>query len=195
MSMDLAWTALQWPGLEHVIVSSEPAGFRADSQVILASAAGPVRLSYLLECDASWQVRELTVKVTGAGLDRSLVLSADGAGHWLDAARRPRPDLDTCVDIDISCTPLTNTLPIRRLSQAPGAVHDIRVAYISVPELDVRPARQRYTLLERLAGGDEAVYRYESDSFRADLRVDGEGFVIDYPGLWARVRPDDGQAW
>ena len=127
MSMDLAWTAMQWPGLEHAIVSSEAAGFRADSQVILASAAGPVRLSYLLECDAGWQVRELTVTVTGGLRGPSLVLSADGAGHWLDASRRPRPDLDTCVDVDISCTPLTNTLPIRRLTQAPGTVHDITV--------------------------------------------------------------------
>jgi len=59
---------------------------------------------------------------------------------------------------------------------------------VSVPELSVRPHRQRYTLLAAEARG-EAVYRYESGNFRADLRVDGDGFVMDYPGLWNRIWP------
>jgi hypothetical protein len=43
--------------------------------------------------------------------------------------------------------------------------------------VDVGPQRQRYT---RTGDG----YRYESGSFRADLGVDSDGIVTDYPGLW-----------
>jgi uncharacterized protein len=181
MPTHLGWTALEWTGTEHVIASSDATGFRADSQLILAEK-DLARVGYQLECDAAWRLTGLTISVASARGGRALALSADGAGHWR-ADGRPLPALDGCIDVDIDCTPLTNTLPIRRLPWSPGTSRDLSIAYVSVPDLTVRPARQRYTLLER----DEALYRYESGSFRADLRVDGEGFVIDYPGLWRRV--------
>jgi uncharacterized protein len=187
MSTDLGWAALEWTGTEHVIASGGAAGFRADSQLVLAEKE-LVRVGYLLECDAGWRVTGLTIRVASAGDGRALALSADGAGNWR-ADGKPRPDLDGCIDVDINCTPLTNTLPIRRLSWSPGASRDLDIAFVSVPELTVRPARQRYTLLERDEGRGEALYRYESGSFRADLRVDGDGFVIDYPGEWRRIGP------
>jgi uncharacterized protein len=90
------------------------------------------------------------------------------------------------VDVDINRSPLTNTLPIRRLGVS--APREIDVAYVSVPELTVRPVRRRYTLLP----GDQPVYRYESGSFSADLPVDGDGLVLDYPGLWRRIVPGSG---
>ena len=134
--------------------------------------------------------------------------------------RRARPDLAGCVDIDINCTPLTNTLPIRRLDWAPGQAHDFVMAYVSVPELTVRPVQQRYTCLAARvvgaaqAGADDAaadevsaraadagaasaagsgtsdasaVFRYETATFRADLPVDEDGLVLDYPGFWSRI--------
>jgi hypothetical protein len=33
------------------------------------------------------------------------------------------------------------------------------------------------------------VYRYQSDTFQADLHVDSDGIVIDYAGVWRRVHP------
>jgi len=185
MPTDLGWTALEWTGTEHVIASSDASGFRADSQLILAEKE-LVRVGYQLECDAGWRLTGLTISVASAGNDRTLVLAADGAGHWR-AGGRPLPALDGCIDVDINCTPLTNTLPIRRLSWSPGTSRDLDIAYVSVPELTVLPARQRYTLLERDEAPGEARYRYESGSFRADLLVDHDGFVMDYPGLWCRI--------
>ena len=104
-----------------------------------------------------------------------------------DRHGQPRPDLAGCVDIDINCTPLTNTLPIRRLAWSPGDAHDLDVAYVSVPELEIKPARQRYTLLDTDGPGGQSGYRYESGPFRSDLRVDRDGWVTDYPGIWSRV--------
>jgi hypothetical protein len=188
---DVGWTALQWPGLEHVIMSADASGQRAGSQLVLAEH-GLNSVSYQLTCDHGWRVRELTISVVSATTRKTLALTADADGHWA-ADALPRPDLDGCIDIDIDCTPLTNTLPIRRLDWSPGAAYDLDVAYVGVPELTVRPARQRYTLLARDEDRNEALFRYESRSFRAELRVDGDGFVIDYPGLWQRVGLADGR--
>jgi len=183
---EVAWAALRWPGTEHVLVSRGPDGFRADSQAVVVLDTGPVRVRYQLSCDPAWRVTELAIEAASARGRAAVTLTAGGDGGWA-ADGRARPDLAGCVDVDISCTPLTNTLPIRRLGGPPGTTHELAVCYVSVPELEVRPVAQRYTLLRRLARGRGSVYRYESSSFRADLHVDEEGFVVDYPGLWLRL--------
>jgi uncharacterized protein len=183
MSTDVGWTALAWPGLEHVIISGDATGFRAKGQLVLAEA-GLCSVSYQLTCDHGWRFQALQISVRDSKTDRSLSLAAPAEGHWL-ANDQPRPDLDDCIDIDINCTPLTNTLPIRRLDWSGAASHELQVAYVSVPELEVRAVWQRYTALH-----GQPAFRYKSASFQADLSVDDHGFVTDYPGLWRRVDND-----
>jgi hypothetical protein len=184
MAADIGWRALAWPGLEHVIVSHDADGFRAKGQLVLAED-GLCSVRYELTCDSGWRFLALTIGVTSAHADKKLSLVAGADGHWRANSQR-RPDLEGCVDIDINCTPLTNTLPVRRLDWSGSGSRRLDVAYVSVPELDVVPVWQRYT---RLGPGAEGrpMFRYESDSFQADLTVDDSGFVVDYPGLWERV--------
>jgi uncharacterized protein len=61
----------------------------------------------------------------------------------------------------------------------------LTMAYVWVPELTVGPDPQRYT---RLA---ERRYRFESrdSDFTADLPLDPDGLVLDYPGLFRRIHP------
>ncbi|HEX5502042.1 MAG TPA: putative glycolipid-binding domain-containing protein, partial [Thermomicrobiales bacterium] len=109
------------------------------------------------------------------------------AGHWTAADGATPPDLAGCLDVDIRVTPFTNTLPIRRLGLRPGESAELAVAYLALPALAVTRERQRYTCLA--AGPDGGLYRYESlpGGFRADLSVDADGLVLDYPGLFRRV--------
>jgi len=187
MTTDVGWTAIRWPGIEHVIVSAEATAWRAQGRVIMAEDR-LTSVDYDVRCDAAFRVTGLTISVTESSGRAELVLAADGDGHW-QAGGTARPDLDGCIDLDIDCTPLTNTLPIRRLDWSAGQAHDLDVVYVSVPDLSVSRARQRYTLRTPGAGKelDQRVFRYESGSFRADLPVDGDGLVVDYPGLWARI--------
>jgi uncharacterized protein len=184
MTADIGWTALRWPGLEHVIVSDEAGGLTATSHAVLAENR-LVTVAYDLTCDASSRFRKLTVSVAAAGGEQTLTLTSEDAGWIADGT--VRPDLAGCVDIDINCTPLTNTLPVRRLNWSREATHDIDVAYVTVPELKVRKVSQRYTRL------GPALFRYESGSFRRDLTLDESGFVLDYPGLWRRLSPEAGR--
>ena len=47
-------------------------------------------------------------------------LLADGEDGWTTRGGAAMPELEGCVDVDISATPVTNILPIRRLGLAPG---------------------------------------------------------------------------
>src|SRR5436305_11729 len=78
--------------------------------------------------------------------------------------------------------PDTNTIPIRRLDLKVGEARAIRVAWIRFPELRVEPGDQRY------ARGALRRYRFENvdSGYTTELKVDEEGLVLEYPGLWTR---------
>jgi len=136
--------------------------------------------------DKAWRALEIRLMVEQApGSMAARHLLATGDGRWTDADGVHLPALDGCVDIDIAWTPLTNTLPIRRLALQPGQEEIIRVVYLPLPSLEIGVWEQRYTGLE------PGAVRYESlaSDFRRDLTVDSEGFVIDYPGLFRRRWP------
>src|SRR3989442_276922 len=92
--------------------------------------------------------------------------------------------LDGALDVDLTATPFTNTLPIRRLGLAAGRTAEILTVYVRVPELSVEADRQRYTCLEPMRR-----YRFESvdGDFTRDLEEDAHGLVVVYPGLFRRV--------
>ena len=171
LERDVAWTALQWPGLEHVHVRFGPGGWRAAGIAVAVIDGEPTHVVYELATDSAGAVRRLELR----GPAGSISLLGDGHGHWTD-----RPDLDGCLDVDIAITPLTNTLPIRRLNLTVGESADIDVVYVQVPELVVERAVQSYA---RTTTG----YRYASGSFTADLDVDEDGLVTAYSDLWRRA--------
>ncbi|PLS83873.1 MAG: hypothetical protein CYG60_20870 [Actinobacteria bacterium] len=114
-------------------------------------------------------------------------LIADGEGNWTTRSGEAVPGLKGCTDVDISATPFTNTLPIRRLGLAPGESAELSVAYVDVGEMRAWTEGQRYTCLRQDAEG--GLYKYESldGGFTADLPVDADGLVLNYPGLFRRA--------
>lgn len=89
--------------------------------------------------------------------------------------------------MDISATPFTKLLAIQRMGLKPGESSGLSVAYIAVPEMELKAAGQRYTYLERHS--QCGVYMYEAlfRGFTAKLPVDADGIVIDYPQTFSRV--------
>ena len=181
------WVPWSGPGLEHLRLALLPGGGSvADGLVVGLAGQRPFRARYAVRCDDRWRARELRVEVLDSGRP-PLILFADGEGRWTAGGGNAVPALDGCLDVDIAVTPYTNTLPIRRLALAAGEATELRVAYISVPELCLTTDPQRYTCLAvRPAGG---LYRYQSlaGDFTADLPIDADGLVIDYPHLFRRV--------
>jgi uncharacterized protein len=173
------WQAEQGRGIEHTGITVRPSGIEVES-VVVGDRFGPYGARYRLQCAGDWSVRNLEIDVVAAG---SLRLASDGGGNWEDAAGAPLPELQGCIDVDISATPFTNTLPIRRLQLASPERREIRVVYIQVPSLVPTPAMQAYTCLM-----PNKRYRYEGSfrHFETELEVDADGLVIDYPTLFRR---------
>jgi hypothetical protein len=186
METHVWWMPLQQIGLEQLHLVENESGVVADGLVLGIEHATPFRLWYQVWADNNWHARECLLQVGGEN-GKTVHLYSDGQGHWIDAVGGAYSVLDGCLDIDISYTPFTNTLPIRRLALKPGENADLLVAYITVPELSIRPVQQRYTCLSQTASG--GIYRYEGleSNFTADLLVDDQGLVVDYPGIWKRV--------
>ncbi|MCK9792168.1 putative glycolipid-binding domain-containing protein [Isoptericola sp. 4D.3] len=172
-------TTYRWRGLgsgsvEHLDLDVRGDRVRARSVVDL----GPVRVEYAMELDTAWAFRALRLR---SSTGRQLDLSRDEGSWRLDGAARP--DLVEAVDVDLSFTPFTNTLPIRRLDLAVEAAADIVTAYVDGETFEVAPDPQRYT---RLAA-DRYVYESRDTDFHRELTVDADGFVVDYPGLFVRM--------
>jgi hypothetical protein len=188
MKRDVMWAPWSGPGLEHLHLARQGVEIVANGVVIGMDGDEPFRAWYEIRCDAAWKVRRVLVMLLGDSQGRGIVLDSDGGGHWTtERGSVSLEDLDNCLGVDLSMTPFTNTLAIRRLALKPGESRDVQVASIDVPELTVAPAMQRYTCLETNPSG--GLYRYEalSGDFTSELRVDADGLVLDYPEAFRRV--------
>ena len=171
------WRNLETRGVEKATIQETATEVRIDSHVTDSPVAGVI-LQYQLRLDTHWRVREAILQLHDG--DR-LVLEADGAGHW-QRNGKACPALEGCIDVDIAATPLTNTLPIRRLGLAHGACIDLDVVMVAVPSLQVTCVRQRYLRHDAY----HYQYRGLDTGTVAELRVDEYGMVACYPGLFTR---------
>ncbi len=179
------WQRLDVPGIEHFRLSMEAGAAHLQGTVLVVHEGAPVRLDYVVTCSPGWETRVVTATVVAGDTTRGLELVADERRRWW-AGGRELEGLAGSADVDVSLSPSTNTLPIRRLRllDVPvGESCDVTAAWVRVPELRVEPLPQRYT---RLA---DRRFRYESaaGAFRADLEVDALGLVVSYARVWRRV--------
>ena len=188
MDSSIMWSPYDETGLEHLRLVLNGRQVFADGFILRVKENEPFRAYYEIRCDADWRVQEFEVRLLNDSESR-IKLIADGKGHWTDGSGNSFGLLEGCHDVDISVTPFTNTLAIRRMQLKPGESSEIEVAYIAVPEMEITRSRQRYTCLE--INPDGGLYRYADEGlfrgFAADLRVDSQGLVLDYPKLFRRV--------
>jgi hypothetical protein len=176
----IRWRPLDAAGLEHLEITETPAGILARSVLIGEREGTHFGVYYEVELAPNWSFRSLRLERTdGARLE----LNADGEGNWTDGQHLQLPELDGCIDIDVSGSPFTNTLPIRRTRFSPGEPARFTMAWIPLDTLAPVADEQIYTLL------DDGRYLYESGdgAFRAELEVDADGLVTYYPTLFERA--------
>ena len=174
----ILWRRLDLPGHEAARLSPLESGWRLTGTAVFASDGRPCRLDYLVLCHADWLT--LSGRVTGwVGEDLVDVEVTAEASRWrLNGVECPA--VAGYTDLDLEFSPSTNLLPIRRLGLAVGAAAPVRSAWLRFPSFTLEPLDQVY----RRTG--EATYRYETTdgAFARDLRVNGAGFVLEYPGSW-----------
>lgn len=182
----IVWEALEEPRIEHLHLREYADRIVADGALVGVVDGQPLRLHYSVQCDAGYRFQTCRLRLTQPW-DHQLDLLLEPDGSWVEHGGATLPALAGSREIDISASPWTNTLPIRRLALQPDQPAEIEVAYISIPELSVRQDRQRYTWLHTT--DDRRLYHFESlaSGFTADIHVDQDGLVLDYPGLFHRV--------
>jgi len=175
------WQSWDAKGIEHLVLREGSREVVAESVVVGSADRAPFAIRYRIRCDKSWRVRSAEVAVVGS--DRKIEITGDGKGNWSDSSGKRLPKLAGAIDIDLSATPFTNTLPICRLKLRAGQSAEIVTVYILAPTLTLTTDPQRYTCLEPLKR-----YRYESidSDFTRDIEVDKHALVITYPGLFRR---------
>ncbi len=193
----IAWVKDEGLGIEFAEVGLSERRMKATG-VSIGTSPMPYRLDYRFESRSRFITKSIEVVSRGQGWSRSLVLTRDKLGEW-DAtweshgeALLPPPTADMkklneALDCDLALSPLTNTMPVLRHDLLRGGSVDLLMAWISVPDLSVIPSGQRYTFVST----DEliTVVRYESSSrdFTADIVFDGDGLVVEYPGIGRRI--------
>lgn len=172
---------------EHCTLALRDSGLSLVGTVLGSEAGQPVRIEYRVLADRSGTTTAAHVRDLRGFETRTVVLERSAKGAWTVNGTSAR-GLKGCTDVDLGCSPSTNTLPIRRLRLAVGAATTIQAAWVRFPELKVVKAAQTYTRL------DEFTYRYASGSFEAELTVDDDGLVTSY-AVWRRTGyatgPDD----
>lgn len=176
------WRPAEGVGLEHVTLSETQQGYSAHGVAVGARGGAPYGLTWRVETDRGWNTTALWLMNTDGV---SIALASDGAGNWrADTAEGPRlPEFAGCIDVDIAATPFTNTLPIRRLGLDVGESARIRVLYVPVPSLEPQVVEQRYTRVAPRLWLYEGLFR----GFQAELEVDADGIVLDYPETFLRI--------
>ncbi|MCC3278042.1 putative glycolipid-binding domain-containing protein [Arthrobacter sp. zg-Y40] len=208
MTLTAQARTIRWQGLD------DPE--RTDTAVVsfrereLAAAGTSVTPGYTVTWTLStipgWVTRHLSVRVKGNGWARTLLLERSTEGRWTAETTAsgntglPAPglddprSLDEAQDADLGLCPLTNTMPILRLDllngSAPPDETQLTMAWVEIPSLRVLPSRQVYSQVRPYSPeSGRAVVLYSSDTggFTAELEVDADGAVLDYPGLAARL--------
>jgi uncharacterized protein len=178
----IRWQSTEHGGLEEFRIDEWPEGIKVRSAVVGQADDARHGVFYEINLTSDWRFQTILLQRTDG---RVVVLRRGDDGVWLDIDGQALPELEGCFDIDFELTPFTNTLPIRRDPLYVGETRRFWMAYIPADTLEVFADEQIYTRLS------EREYRFESgegeEYFTADITVDEDGLVVDYPGLFERV--------
>ena len=179
---EVVWVSYKPQGVEHCTVKGGNSGWALEGTLVRRFRGGTAMVTYKIETDPRWRTKSLSVEQILQGRRRALEIEAKGH-RWFKGGKE-LVALKGCTDVDLTASPVTNTLPIKRRRLKVGASTEVKAAWVTFPSLKVIPLHQRYQRL-----GPRS-YRYRSaGGFTAVIEVDDFGLVRRYGNLWAAVGP------
>ncbi len=183
----LTWQAHDGHGFEGARVHfGVGKAFRALGRIVRADPGGDWTASYRLVIGEDGSVERASFTSATAERERHLTVNRTEDGYWLldTGSGGTRNDFSGAVDVDLAGSVIFNALPVRRLDlHRQVGEYTLPVLYVTLPGLETSVAQQTYRVL---TSGVEPVVEFQWDDFTADLSIDADGFVIDYPGLAGR---------
>ena len=178
MQTTIIWTGTRYHSIEHCVLTKTVVGNEITSTIIGSSENQIYKVGYHINTNENWEMTFVTLRTLVDNSDESFTLEKKD-GKWLLNGKL-NFDLQNIFDIDISLTPFTNTLPINRLQLKDNERKVIEVLYFDILEKQIRPVKQIYT---RLAA-DRYIYENYDKSFKAEIKIDEQGLVVEYPELF-----------
>lgn len=186
------WQGENGRALESVRVLLGGTGMRALGRMVRAPEDAPAfTASYRLFVDEAGVLSRLSVTSATVERERNLTLNHTEDGYWLldtgsASGGGSRAEFDGALDVDLQFSPLFNALPIRRLGlHRQSGDQVLPMVFVSLPTLEVVLVSQRYRTLS--ASGGLSTINFSSNDFSADITVDADGMVVEYPDLATRV--------
>ena len=181
MQRNILWKGLDADTTENCYIS-----FFSTSIIVHSEISGwinnkPVTVEYYIKLANNWEVQEFEVIAQRESYPvKKYAMKRESNGAWTDNKGVQLAKFSRCSYIDITLTPFTNSLPINNLKLNESERKEIHVVYIDIEEEKVRVDKQRYTRL------NDHLYRFENDggNFKAEITVDKDGFVTNYPQLF-----------
>ncbi|KAI9003023.1 putative glycolipid-binding protein [Hyaloraphidium curvatum] len=185
--MSILWRRLDTEGHDSARLISLGDSWRiVGTAVFLGDGGEPCRMDYEVDASPTFETRRAAVRGWVGETPVEHIISVDSERKWtLDGTAVPK--CDNCVDVDLSFTPATNLLPLRRLALQQDQNVSVTAAWLTFPEFGLETLNQSY--LNR--GGGKFAYEAPDLDFKAELAVREDGFVSSYEGLWKEVVKGD----
>ncbi|RAJ79264.1 hypothetical protein CLV59_106325 [Chitinophaga dinghuensis] len=177
----IVWQAVRWTATEYFTLENKGLYKLAQGNITGIVRDLPFSIHYEVEITNDWKTDSFLIRSHGPDA-KELKLTSNLLGQWYDKDGKQVTALDNCLDIDISLTPFTNTLPVKRLQLNNGESATINVIYILLPEFELQRVKQRYTKISQ----DTWLYENLDSGFSSQLYFDSEGIMNDYPGYIQR---------
>jgi hypothetical protein len=188
----LTWQRVVAPSLESVRLLFSEGRLRASGRIIAATDQRTETEAFSASFSASVERAEeagrLLLRTTTADEERQVSLSRTEDGVWLvdHGHGAHRNAFDGAIDVDVSGAVTFNALPIRRLGlHREAGEYELPCVWVSLPDLTVTLVRQTYRTVS--ISEDGAVINYSDQHITADLTVDSNGMVVDFPGRAHRI--------
>lgn len=188
----LTWQRVVSPSLESVRLLFSEGRLRASGRIISATSQATgveaFSASFSASVERAEEAGRLLLRTTTADEERQVSLSRTEDGVWLvdHGNGAHRNAFEGAIDVDVSGAVTFNALPIRRLGlhREPGE-HELPTVWVSLPDLAVTLVRQTYRTVS--ISDEGAVISYSDEHLTADITVDTNGMVVDFPGRAHRI--------
>jgi hypothetical protein len=174
----ILWRRVDAPGHDACRLEDCRSGWRLQGAAIFRHSIGPASVSYAVDCDSRW--RTLSGRVYGTIGEREIdyhIARRDDA--WLLNGESV-PGIGNLVDLDLSFTPATNLLQLKRVPLPIGSAIPLPAAWF---DLDTGALTELEQIYERRS---ERVlfYRAPGVGYEGLIELAPNGFIMRYPGLW-----------
>jgi uncharacterized protein len=182
MKKNILWTGLEYGSLEHCTLTLSDGQYVVNSTIIGLYHNRRYKVDYQLKTNPQWETVFVEIKTQFDHQVSTLCFESDGKGNWSENGW-PLEEFSGCIDVDISLTPFTNSLPINRLQPPLQETQLIKVLYIDILKNQQKAVQQKYTRLS----SNEYLFETVPNDFEALLTVDEFGLVQQYPQLFERT--------